>query len=285
MGTADNIIVGAASIYLDGVDIGFTKGGATVRYEQEQFEVAADQVVGIVRKARSLERMFVSTTMLEPTLERLRQAFMLPETSLRPELVTNGDFATGDLTGWTDVSNGGAVSVVAQVCILDGSGVGKWAKINNNVEIPVVVGETYVLTFITTGDDVTLMGVFGTDTVSAGSHSYEWTANASSIAVGGFDFESQQNSSSAIDDISIKLKTPGGDTLVLGYNDSCWVDEIVIVLVGKGLGCGTRTFTFAKCVTFGEREYTMQREEEVAFEVEFECLKDATGNFGSIIDS
>ncbi len=160
-GNANNIIVGAATVSLDAVDIGYTKGGVSVRYEQEQVEVMADQAVGVVRKARSLERMYISTTMLEPTLERLRQAFMLPHSSL----------------------------------------------------------------------------------------------------------------------------TSGNTILTLGYNDACWVDELAIVLVGKSPGCGTRTFTFSRCVTFGEREYNMQREEEVAFEVEFECLKDSSGNFGTVVDS
>lgn len=158
-GQADNIIIGSATISLDGVDVGFTKGGTTVRYEQEQVEVIADQAVGVVRRARSLERMFVKTTMLEVTLERLRQAFMLPLASL------------------------------------------------------------------------------------------------------------------------------SGSTLTLGYNDACWVDEVAIILVSKSPGCNTRTWTFPKCVTFGEREYAMVRDEEVAFEVEFEILKASDGTFGTVIDS
>lgn len=159
-GNADNIIVGTATVLLDGVDVGFTKGGVTVRYEQEQVEVMADQVNGVVRKARSLERMFVSTTVLEVTLEQLRRAFMLPTAQLS-----------------------------------------------------------------------------------------------------------------------------GGTKLTLGYNDVCWVDEVVITLTGKSPGCGTRVFSFSKCITFGEREYTQQREEEISFEIEFEALKDSNGNFGTVLDS
>ena len=158
-GNANNIIVGAAVVSLDGNDVGFTKGGVAVRYEQEQVEIMADQAVGVVRRARSLERMFVTTTLLEVTLEQLRRAFMLPSSAL------------------------------------------------------------------------------------------------------------------------------SGSTLTLGYNDSCWVDEVEITLVGKSPGCGTRTFTFTKCVTFGEREYVMQREEETAFEIEFECLKNSDGEFGTVVDS
>lgn len=170
-GDANNIIIGAAQVFVNGIDVGFTKGGAVVRYEQEQVEVVADQVVGIVKRARSLERMFVTTTMMEVTLERLRVAFMLP--------------------------------------------------VNRIV---------------------------------------------------------------------------GGNSLILGYNDACWVDEVSLQLIGPGPGsggiCGTRTWTFSKCVTFGEREYSMVREEETAFEIEFEVLKSDTpliagfaGTFGTLVDT
>lgn len=158
-GDATNILIGAASVSLNGVDVGFTKGGTTVRYEPEFIDVMADQAVGVVRKARSLERLYVTTTVLEVTLNRIRQAFMQPAANLV------------------------------------------------------------------------------------------------------------------------------GDVLTLGYNGSCWVDEIVVVLVGPSPGCGTRTFTFSKCVAFGTREYSMKREEETAFQLEFEVLKDANGEFGTVEDT
>jgi hypothetical protein len=156
---ATKIIIGAATVSVGGSDIGYTKGGVTVRYEPEFIDVIADQAVGVVKKARSLERMYVTTTMLQVSLDQVRQSFMLPAAHL------------------------------------------------------------------------------------------------------------------------------AGSTLTLGYNNVCWVDEVAIVLAGKGPACGSRTFTFGKCITFGSREYSMQREEEVAFEVEFEILKDASGNFGTILDA
>jgi hypothetical protein len=158
-GNANNILIGAAEVQIDSNDVGYTKGGTAVRYEPEFIEVMADQAVGVVRKARSLERMFVTTTMLEVTLEQIRVAFMQPSVNL----------------------------------------------------------------------------------------------NAA--------------------------------TLTLGYNNACWVDEIALTLIGVSPGCGVRTWTFPRCVTFGTREYNMQREEETAFEVEFEILKDAAGHFGSVIDT
>jgi hypothetical protein len=156
---SNNILIGAATVSIDGADIGYTKGGTTVRYEPEFIDVMADQAVGVVRKGRSLERMYVTTTMLEITLLNLRKSFMQPAANL------------------------------------------------------------------------------------------------------------------------------SGSTLTIGYNDSCWVDEVALVLVGKGPSCGSRTFTFSKCVSFGTREYNMMREEETAFEVEFEVLKNSSGTFGTIVDA
>jgi len=159
VGTANNIVVGAAVVSIEGTDVGYTKGGVTIRYEPEYIDVMADQAVGVVRKARSLERLYIVTTLLEITLENLRKAFMLPVASL------------------------------------------------------------------------------------------------------------------------------AGSTLTLGYNDACWVDDVILTIVGKGPTCGTRTYTFDKCVTFGTRELAMKREEEQAFEISFEALKDSSGNFGKVVDS
>jgi len=158
-GNAQNIIIGAAQVLIDSVDIGYTKGGAQVRYAPEFVEVMADQAVGVVRKARSLERMYVKTTLLEVSLAQIRRAFMLPAANLV------------------------------------------------------------------------------------------------------------------------------GSTLTLGYNNACWVDEVVLVLIGSSPNCGTRTFTFGRCITFGTREYNMKRDEETGFEVEFEILKDNDGHFGTITDT
>lgn len=159
MGNADNIIIGAAQVRFDNDDVGYTKGGTMLRYEPEFIDVVADQVGGVVRKARSLERAYVRTTLLEVTLEQIRRAFMFPKTNL------------------------------------------------------------------------------------------------------------------------------DSSTLTLGYNNSCWSEETEIILVTVSPSCGTRTFTFPRCVAFGSREYNMTREEETAFEVEFEVLKDSNGHFGTCVDS
>ena len=69
-----NIIVGAALLKVDGVDVGYTQGGVTQRYAPEFFDVSADQLAGIARKEKISEKMTVGTTMLETTLENLRKA-------------------------------------------------------------------------------------------------------------------------------------------------------------------------------------------------------------------
>lgn len=78
----------------------------------------------------------------------------------------------------------------------------------------------------------------------------------------------------------------GGSKLYLGYNDACWVDEKAIVIVGKAPDCGTRTWTFSRCILKGEREISMTRDNPAMLAVEFEVLKDdTTGYFGDATDS
>jgi len=156
---ANNILIGSATVALNGTDVGYTRGGTTVRYESTPVDVDADQANGIVRKGRAMERQYVVIRLLEISLEQMRVAMMLPSANL------------------------------------------------------------------------------------------------------------------------------SGSTLTLGYNGSCWTDEVTITLVGPGPNCGTRTFAFTKGVSLGTREYTMARDAPAEYEVEIEVLKDATGNFGTIIDS
>ena len=164
MADPTNILVGAATFKIaavgqTAVDVGYTKGGTSVRYEPEFVDIMADQANGLVAKRRSSERMYVTTTFLEVTLARLQQAMGQPSANLSTS------------------------------------------------------------------------------------------------------------------------------TLDLGTSDSCSTPEWTITLVGVGADCSTRTFTFARAVAMGTREYTMSREEETAFEVEFEILKDSNGLFGTVVDS
>jgi len=70
-----NIVIGAASISIDGVDAGHTQGGVKLRPSNEKTEVISDQVCGVVAQAISMQRFFIETTLLEATLNNLRMAF------------------------------------------------------------------------------------------------------------------------------------------------------------------------------------------------------------------
>jgi len=78
----DNIIVGGATLCVDGTFFGLTTGGTTIRQESEYGEVIADQFNGVVKKFRSLERFFIATTLLEVTLDKLLVAFGYPTANL-----------------------------------------------------------------------------------------------------------------------------------------------------------------------------------------------------------
>ena len=72
MGSSANILIGPATLYIAGVDVGFTKDGVKVRNEREFVDIAADQLRGLVKKSKSMEKMFVGTTLLEATLTNIR---------------------------------------------------------------------------------------------------------------------------------------------------------------------------------------------------------------------
>ena len=71
MGSASNIVCGPATISFNSVDLGFTKDGIRVRMEREYLDVMADQVKGVVKKGKTLERVYVETTLLEATLANI----------------------------------------------------------------------------------------------------------------------------------------------------------------------------------------------------------------------
>jgi len=75
MGTCTNVVVGAATLSVGGSDVGFTKDGIRVRTTREYTDVQADQFIGLVKKAKNNEQMFVATTLLEPTIANLQHAW------------------------------------------------------------------------------------------------------------------------------------------------------------------------------------------------------------------
>lgn len=78
MGNQNNIIVGAASLKIDGIDVGFTQGGVSFRKQNDYVDVEADQLGGVARKVKTGERAFLTTTLAEATLRNLRLAMAEP---------------------------------------------------------------------------------------------------------------------------------------------------------------------------------------------------------------
>lgn len=78
MPNQNNIIVGPASLSIDGTDVGYTQGGVSLRKSNEFVDVDADQLAGVARKVQTFERMFLTTTMLEITLTNMRNVMNEP---------------------------------------------------------------------------------------------------------------------------------------------------------------------------------------------------------------
>jgi hypothetical protein len=89
MATTD-ILIGSATVQLNGADIGYTRGGVMWRIDSEHVDIDADQAVGIVRVARAMERAYVEFSMIELTLENMRIAMMLPTANLVGSVLTLG---------------------------------------------------------------------------------------------------------------------------------------------------------------------------------------------------
>ena len=127
-----------------------------------------------------------------------------------PEFVVNGDFDTGDLTGWDDEDSGGGESSYADgaVLLLSNTGI---AKRSNSAEIKgLVIGQTYILSGDAAGTvgDVTVLGAGGATWVD-GANSSEWVADATSIAANGLSVAISTGAfdESTIDNISLREKT------------------------------------------------------------------------------
>jgi len=126
-----------------------------------------------------------------------------------PELITNGDFGTGDLTGWDDTSNGaGQVTYDGGSALLESVGTAgvDIATLQLTSAITgLAVGATYVLTGDLTGNDV----IVAVDDIceekwTSGANSIEFTATRSTFArltfSNGVDGD---NETSTVDNISL----------------------------------------------------------------------------------
>jgi hypothetical protein len=74
MANSQNFVVGAASLCLDDVDIGYTTGGVEIAHEPTFLNVESDQACGTTRIARTSEKLMVRTTSQEVLLNQIRLA-------------------------------------------------------------------------------------------------------------------------------------------------------------------------------------------------------------------
>lgn len=73
-----NIVVGAATLYMDGVNLGYTTDGIMLRKANEWLDIIADQAGGKLKKIRTMESLVLTTTLLEATLDKLGAAMNEP---------------------------------------------------------------------------------------------------------------------------------------------------------------------------------------------------------------
>ena len=78
----NNIIVGAATLQIDGTDVGLTEGGVTMRKQKDFLDVDGDQMGGVARKVQTFERMFLTTTLLEATQRNMQLMLNEPNSNL-----------------------------------------------------------------------------------------------------------------------------------------------------------------------------------------------------------
>lgn len=91
--TATNIVHGPAAVLVDGVNVGYTTGGVTLRYAKELLRVPADQASGDVVIKVTKESMFVTTTLLESTVANIAMAM-----GCSASTASSADFGSGSPT-------------------------------------------------------------------------------------------------------------------------------------------------------------------------------------------
>ena len=70
-----NVLVGAATIYCDDTNMGWTSGGVTIEHTSEFYNVEVDQDQFPVKSFRTKESFKIKTNLVENTLENLKIAW------------------------------------------------------------------------------------------------------------------------------------------------------------------------------------------------------------------
>ncbi len=69
-----NVLVGSATLFLDGNNVGYTTGGVQIEHQAEFYDVEADQSANPIKTFRVKETFKIKTNLLESTLENLKAA-------------------------------------------------------------------------------------------------------------------------------------------------------------------------------------------------------------------
>ena len=86
--TTANIVIGEGDITIDGIDLGFTVDGFTLRQEQEWFDALVDQSVGVQKKKLVRRRLFGQANVAEGSLANMAVAYGLPLNALSGQTLT-----------------------------------------------------------------------------------------------------------------------------------------------------------------------------------------------------
>jgi hypothetical protein len=80
--TVANIVIGAATLKVDGVDVGAVTGGVSIAKSTDVYNIEVDNVKAAVKNVPVKENFSIKTTLAEATLENLRLIWNIPATKL-----------------------------------------------------------------------------------------------------------------------------------------------------------------------------------------------------------
>ena len=86
--TTANIVIGEGDITIDGIDLGFTVDGFTLRQEQEWFDALVDQSVGVQKKKLVRRRLFGQANVGEGSLANRTVSYGLQSNALSGQTLT-----------------------------------------------------------------------------------------------------------------------------------------------------------------------------------------------------